>query len=79
MTQKFAENIGGRFYVDTNCINCSPCAEMAPTVFATNHEEGYEYVKKQPDTQAELALTVEAIEICPTNAIQDQGLDQGIY
>ncbi|MCP3873259.1 MAG: ferredoxin [Desulfobacteraceae bacterium] len=73
MATRYKENIAGRFYVDTNCINCSLCAQIAPNIFVTNHDEGYEYVHQQPGNNEENALVAELIEICPANAIQDNG------
>lgn len=73
MAKKIAENVEGRYYVDTNCINCSLCPEIAPTLFATNHDEGYEFIKKQPCNEEEFKLLEEAIRICPADAIRDDG------
>ncbi|MBF0574064.1 MAG: ferredoxin [Desulfamplus sp.] len=63
------ENVSGMFYVDIRCIGCSVCAEIAPSHFATNHDEGYEYVYSQPISESEINLCKEAMEICPVNAI----------
>lgn len=63
------ENVQGMFYVDIRCIGCSVCQEIAPAHFATNHDEGYEYVYNQPVSGEEIALCSEAMEICPVNAI----------
>ncbi|MBF0468066.1 MAG: ferredoxin [Desulfamplus sp.] len=63
------ENVQGRFYVDIRCIGCSVCAEIAPGHFATNHDEGYEYVYNQPVNDEEVNRCSEAMEICPVNAI----------
>ena len=73
MATKIQDNIEGRFYVDTNCINCSICSEIVPQIFEINHDEGYEYVHTQPSTQVDFALVAEVIDICPANAIQDNG------
>ena len=73
MVKKLPQNVYGRFYVDTNCINCSLCPEIAPDIFATNHDQGYEYIKKQPQNTAELDLVAEVIQLCPANAVQDNG------
>ena len=75
MAEKNPQNVDGRFYVDTHCINCSLCSEIAPDIFATNHDEGVEYVRKQPVNAAELMSLAEAINLCPANAIQDNGKD----
>lgn len=66
-------NCKGAYYITERCINCSLCAEIAPQIFATNHDEGYEYVKKQPETETEFTLAAEAAEICPVDAIMDNG------
>lgn len=67
------QNVPGRFWVDTRCINCSLCPEIAPDIFATNHDQGYEYVKKQPENMTEHRLIAEAIRLCPASAIRDNG------
>ncbi len=73
MAEKILENSDGRFYVDTHCINCSLCSESVPSVFATNHDEGYEYVTRQPVSDDEFKLMAEMICLCPASAIQDNG------
>jgi ferredoxin len=73
MVKKTPQNVDGKVYVDTNCINCSLCPEIAPDIFATNHDEGFEYIKKQPQNRAEHKLVAEAIRLCPASAIQDNG------
>lgn len=75
MVKKIKQNVEGRFYVNTHCINCSLCPEIAPDIFATNHDLGHEYVQKQPQNAAEHRLMAEAINLCPANAIQDNGRD----
>lgn len=73
MSEKFRENVPGKFYVDTRCINCSICREIAPDNFKTNHEDGYEYVCKQPDDDREASLIMEAMVLCPVDAVKDNG------
>ena len=75
MVKKTGQNAQGRFYVDTHCINCSLCPEIAPDIFETNHDQGIEYVKKQPENETERALMAEAIHLCPASAIHDNGRD----
>jgi ferredoxin len=71
MKKKIPQNVDGRFYIDTNCINCSLCPEIAPGIFVTNHDKGYEYVRKQPQNKTENKQVAEAVMLCPANAIQD--------
>ena len=70
---KVLENVPGKYYVNTRCIGCSICAEIAPSNFASNLEAGYEYVYKQPGSNDEDQLCREAMEICPVDAIGDDG------
>jgi len=59
--------------VDTNCIGCAICPEIAPGIFRSNLEEGYEYVYKQPSCEEEERLCAEAMEMCPVDAIRKNG------
>lgn len=71
MENKTPQNVDGRFYVHVNCINCSLCTEIAGDIFATDHDEGYEYVKKQPQNEAEIELVEELIQLCPASAVRE--------
>jgi ferredoxin len=73
MADKMPQNVPGRFYVDGNCINCSLCVEIAGQLFETNQDEGYEYIKRQPRDAAERELVEEVIQLCPADAVQDNG------
>ena len=68
---KVPENVPGPFYVDTSCIQCGNCAEVAPENF-TQGEELY-YVYKQPDSDEEFESCQQALEECPVDAIGSDG------
>lgn len=70
---KNSENVPGKFYVDSQCIDCDLCRETAPNNFNRAEDEGYSYVFKQPDNDEELAQCREAMEGCPVEAIGDDG------
>jgi ferredoxin len=72
-SRKLDFNVPGAFYVDDQCINCGVCMEIAPGVFATNDDEGFAYVSKQPDGEADEENAREALESCPVEAIGDDG------
>ena len=72
---KVPENIDGKFYVDTQCIDCDLCRETAPENFQRNEDGGYSYVYKQPENDEEEALCAEAMEGCPVEAIGSDGAD----
>lgn len=70
---KVPENTPGKFYVDSTCIDCDACREMAPTNFVRSEEEGYSYVTRQPETPEEEEQCRDAMEGCPVEAIGDDG------
>ena len=70
---KNEENIGGKFYVDSQCIDCDLCRETAPSNFTRADDEGYSFVFKQPENANELEQCKEAMEGCPVEAIGEDG------
>lgn len=66
---RLPENVPGRFYVDSTCIDCDLCREIVPAVFRRNDETGFSVVHHQPGTPEELTLAEEAMDSCPVNAI----------
>jgi len=66
---KFEDNVPGRFYVDSTCIDCDVCRDTAPDNFTRNDEGQYSFVCKQPQTQEEQDLCAEALQACPVEAI----------
>jgi len=68
-------NVPGIYGVDERCIGCSICSEIAPRNFRTNHEHGYDYVYKQPQSHKENQMCAEAMDVCPVNAISNDGGD----
>ena len=67
------ENISGKYYVDSQCIDCDVCRDTAPDNFTRSDENGYSYVYKQPETEDEFALCEEALAACPVEAIGNDG------
>ena len=74
-TDKWANNIPGRFYVDRQCIDCDLCRETAPAFFTRFDEGGHSFVYAQPQTQEDIDLCREALEGCPVDAIGEDGQD----
>ena len=66
---RLPQNAPGRFYVDSSCIDCDLCRGNAPEFFRRDDEIGYSIVFRQPVTEAEIQLCVEALESCPTESI----------
>lgn len=67
------ENVPGKFYVDTQCIDCDLCRDTAPECFTRSDDNGYSYVHKQPSNEEELELCMEALADCPVEAIGNDG------
>ena len=70
---KNTENVGGKFYVDSQCIDCDLCRETATENFKREEDEGYSVVFKQPENEEEEEQCREAMEGCPVEAIGDDG------
>jgi ferredoxin len=63
----------GRYYVDTQCIDCDLCRETAPANFTRNDEECFSFVFKQPESPDEETLCKDAMDNCPVEAIGQDG------
>jgi len=66
-----AENVGGDFFVDTTCIDCDACRQIAPTVFAEG--QGHSFVRRQPESPDERRIAFQALLACPTGSIGCEG------
>ena len=65
------ENVPGEFFVDSTCIDCDTCRQLAPAVFG--EADGYSYVRSQPDSAAEERHSLHALLACPTGSIGTLG------
>lgn len=68
---KLAENTAGAFFVDSTCIDCDTCRQLAPASFRDHG--GQSSVYRQPETDAEVRLAEMAIVACPTGSIGTTG------
>lgn len=68
-SNKYEDNAVGPFFVDSECIDCMVCQDIAPDNFIRNDKRGYSYVFNQPASPEQEALCREALEACPVNAI----------
>ena len=72
-TDKVPGSVEGKYFVDSNCIDCDLCRQTAPDNFERNEDEGFSYVFKQPETPEEEEMCREAMDECPVEAIGDDG------
>ena len=73
LKERVPDNVPGKYYVDSTCIDCDACREMAPRNFVRNEDEGYSYVSKQPETPEEEEQCKDALEGCPVESIGKNG------
>ncbi len=66
---RIRDNVAGDFFVDSTCIDCDACRQIAPTVF--NDIGDQSAVFHQPETAEELLAAQRALISCPTASIGD--------
>jgi glyoxylase-like metal-dependent hydrolase (beta-lactamase superfamily II)/ferredoxin len=71
--KRVADNVPGDFFVDSTCINCAACRQIAPTVFGETGESSF--VKAQPNSNTERRQALQALLTCPTGSIGCLGED----
>ncbi len=64
---KHAENTPGDFFVDTSCIDCDLCRQIAPATFSDIGDQSV--VHHQPETEEEEFAALKALVTCPTASI----------
>ena len=64
---RLLENVPGDFYVDSTCIDCDACRQIAPEIFAEDDE--YSIVYQQPQSVEETKRALMALVACPTGSI----------
>ncbi len=65
--KKVPENVPGDFFVDSTCIDCDACRQIAPSVFGQAAETSF--VKAQPKLISERRQALRALLACPTGSI----------
>jgi glyoxylase-like metal-dependent hydrolase (beta-lactamase superfamily II)/ferredoxin len=65
------ENVPGPFFVDSTCIDCDTCRQLAPATFAEAAE--HSYVHAQPGSAADTRAAFRALLACPTASIGTTG------
>src|SRR5580698_772707 len=61
------ENVEGPFFVDSTCIDCDTCRQIAPATFGETGE--FSYVRRQPSGADEERAAFRALVACPTGSI----------
>lgn len=66
---RLPQNAPGDFFVDSSCIDCETCRQVAPDVFARAAEVGRSVVRAQPRTAEDVHRAAMALVACPTASI----------
>jgi len=67
LSKRLKTNIEGNFFVDSTCIDCDTCRQLAPATFI---EEGdYSAVFHQPESAKEEFTAYQALLACPVGSI----------
>ncbi len=64
---RLPENVPGDFFVDSTCIDCDACRQIAPGIFTDQGEASV--VHHQPETDEETKRALMALVACPTGSI----------
>jgi ferredoxin len=72
-TQRWQDNVDGRWYVDKSCILCSLCSDLAPKSFRESGDGDHDVVYRQPETPEEVVAAELAQAQCPVEAIGNDG------
>jgi glyoxylase-like metal-dependent hydrolase (beta-lactamase superfamily II)/ferredoxin len=64
---RLSENVPGDFFVDSTCIDCDLCRQIAPETFKEIGDQSA--VHHQPDTPAQEFAALKALVTCPTASI----------
>src|SRR5580693_7241954 len=73
LNKRVPEDALGDFFVDTTCIDCDTCRQLAPEVFAEASDTAF--VHAQPKTALDRRRALRALVSCPTGSIGCQGAD----
>src|SRR3979409_2687948 len=73
LSLRLHENVPGDFFVDSTCIDCDTCRQLAPEVFAEGTE--YSFVHHQPQEAGGRRRALQALLACPTGSIGSVGND----
>jgi glyoxylase-like metal-dependent hydrolase (beta-lactamase superfamily II)/ferredoxin len=67
LAKRLAENAPGDFFVDSTCIDCGTCRQVAPETFADGRDASY--VHSQPVAESDAHRARMAVVACPVAAI----------
>ena len=72
--KRLPNNVEGEFFVDSTCIDCDACRQLAPEIF--DDADDYSFVKAQPSTPEQRREATRALLACPTGSIGTLGTNE---
>src|ERR671937_346947 len=71
--KRVPDNVPGDFFVDSTCIDCDACRQIAPATFGEGTQTSF--VKAQPRSSLDRRAALQALLSCPTGSIGCLGDD----
>jgi glyoxylase-like metal-dependent hydrolase (beta-lactamase superfamily II)/ferredoxin len=71
LAKALPSNVPGEWFVDSTCIDCDTCRQLAPRVFG--EADGCSYVQEQPKDVESETTALQALVACPTGSIGTRG------
>src|SRR5262245_17503546 len=69
LTDRLEGNAAGAFFVDSSCIDCDLCRQIAPSVFGRSDAHEQSVVVRQPADVQDRTRAAMALVACPTSSI----------
>ena len=73
LSERYEDNVPGKFYTNKNCVLCNECFDIAPAHFKMADAGDHIIVHAQPTTAEGDALCQEAMDGCPMDAVGNDG------
>ncbi len=67
LSRRLSGNTAGDFFVDSSCIDCDICRQVAPETFCAQAAQTVVY--RQPTTPESVYCALMALVACPTGSI----------
>lgn len=67
LNERLPQNVPGDFFVDSSCIDCDTCSQLAPGIFRDHGDQCSVY--QQPESADDERLALMALVACPTGSI----------
>ena len=77
LSKRLKTNVTGNFFVDSTCIDCDTCRQLAPATFMEDGD--FSTVFRQPETEQEIFSAYQALIACPVGSIGTQEKNSKVF